>query len=166
MFFADQRFGEIDLHDEYSHCNDPNATLYGLSFSGDGSVTSGHHMGSYAWMGCIRMHMPHRTIIVAHGGGRISENDNLNAKFTSARVEAALGLLAGVHFAKKWKGHVEWKIGNTSVISTQSKLSWFSAREWIQRSNRDVYGNMAWIQPQLTGTWDARDGISLTKRHT
>jgi hypothetical protein len=99
-FVVDQRFGEKDLNDEYSkHCDDPIATIYGFS---DGSVTSGHHMGSYSWMVCMRM--PHRTIIVACGGGRISENDNLNAKITSARVEA-LGLLAGLHFAQKWKGH-------------------------------------------------------------
>jgi hypothetical protein len=90
----------------------------------------------------------------------ISENGNLNAKITSARAEA-LGLLAGMHFAQKWKGRVEWKIDNTSVISTQAKLSWLPAREWMQQSNRDVYGNMAWIQPQLLGTWD----ISHRKSH-
>jgi hypothetical protein len=132
-FVADQRFGEIDLHGDYSqHCDDLYATLYGFS---DGSVTSDHHMGSYSWLVCLRT--PHRTIIVACGGGRISENDNLNAKITSARVEA-LGLLAGMHFAKRWKGRVEWKIDRTSVIINQSKLSLFPAREWMQQSNRDV----------------------------
>jgi hypothetical protein len=35
------------------------------------------------------------------------------------RVEA-LGLLAGMHFAQKWKGQVEWKIDNTSVIHKHS----------------------------------------------
>jgi hypothetical protein len=49
---------------------------------------------------------------------------------------------------------VEWKIDNTSVITTQPKLSWLPAREWMQQSNRGVYGNMAWVQPQLAGTWD------------
>jgi hypothetical protein len=121
------------------------AYIYGFS---DGSVTSDHQMGSYSWVVCMRT--PHRTIIVACGGGRISENDNLNAKPTSARAEA-LGLLAGMHFAQRWKGQVEWKIDNTTVISTQAKLSWLPAREWMQQSNRDVYGNMAWIQPQLLG---------------
>jgi hypothetical protein len=63
-------------------------------------------MGSYAWVVCLRT--PNRTVIVGCGGGRISENDNLNAKITSARVEA-LGLLAGMHFAKKMerKGRME-----------------------------------------------------------
>jgi hypothetical protein len=136
-------------------CDDPIATLYGFS---DGSVSSDHHMGSYSWLLCLRT--PHRTIIVACGGGWISENDHLNAKITSARVEA-LGLLAGMHFAKRWKGRVEWKIDNTSVISTQAKLSWLPAREWMQQYNRDVYDNMAWIQPQLLGTWD----ISHQKSH-
>jgi hypothetical protein len=143
-FVADQRFGEQDLNEEYSlHCDDPNATLYG--FPG-GSATSGHHMGSYSWVVCLRT--LHRTIIAAGGGGRISENDNLNAKITSARVEA-LGLLAGMHSAQKWKGRVEWEIDNISVISTQAKLYWLPAREWMQQFNRDVYGNLAWIQPQL-----------------
>jgi hypothetical protein len=54
-FVVDQRFGEKDLNDECSkHCDDPNATLYGFS---DGSATSGHHMGSYSWVVCMRM--PH-----------------------------------------------------------------------------------------------------------
>jgi hypothetical protein len=101
---------------------------------------------------------------VAAVGYRISENDNLNAKTTSARAEA-LGLLAGMaHFAQKVEGgRVEWKIGtcNTSVISTQAKLSWLPAREWTQQSNRERYGNMSWIQPQLLGTWD----ISHQKSH-
>ena len=59
-----------------------------------------------------------------------------------------------MHFAKNWEGNVEWKTDSTSVISTQAKLSWLPAREWMQQSNRDIYGNMAWIQPQLAGTWD------------
>ena len=95
-------------------------------------------------MVCLRT--PNRTVIVGSGGGRISENDNTSAKITSARAEA-LGLLAGMHFAKNWKGNVEWKIDNTSVISTQAKLPWIPAREWMQQSNRDIYGNTAWIHP-------------------
>jgi hypothetical protein len=95
-------------------------------------------MGSYSWVVCLRT--LHRTIIAARGGGRIciSENDNLNAKITSARVEA-LGMLAGMHFAQKWKGRVEWKIDNTSVISTHAKRSWLPARKCMQQSNRGVW---------------------------
>jgi hypothetical protein len=96
---------------------------------------------------CLRT--PNRTAIVGCGGGRISENDNLNAKITSARVEA-LGLLAGMHFAKNWKGRVEWKIDNTSVITTQDKLSWLPAREWMQQSNRDVYLWQHGLHPTTT----------------
>jgi hypothetical protein len=68
-------------------------------------------------MACLRT--PNRTVIVGSDGGRISENDNLSAKITSARVEA-IGLLAGMHFAKNWKGNVEWKIDSTSAINTQA----------------------------------------------
>jgi hypothetical protein len=49
-------------------------------------------------MVCLRT--PNRAVIVGCGGGRIFENDNINAKITSARVEA-LGLLAGMHFLLK-----------------------------------------------------------------
>jgi hypothetical protein len=109
----------------------------------------------------VYLRTPNRTVVVGSGGGHIPENDNLNAQITSARVEA-LGLLAGMHFAKNWKGNVEWKIDNTSVISTQAKLSWLPVHEWMQQCNRGTFGNMACIQPQLTGTLD----ISLTRNRT
>jgi hypothetical protein len=68
--------------------------------------------------------------------GKLKAGNNLNPK----RRGIAMSHRCWVHFARKWKGQVEWKIDNTSVISTQTKLSWLPARKWMQRSNRDVYG--------------------------
>jgi hypothetical protein len=149
MSNIDSRWGYLDTNDLYTtHHNDTRSPLYGFS---DGSVVDGGSKGSYSWIIGIK-DANKKMSVLAYGGGNICSNDNLNTKITSARLEA-LGLLAGMQYAQHWRGKVHWKIDNTSVISTFRKVLHIKPRDWIAQSDRDVYGCIAALKPDLAAKW-------------
>jgi hypothetical protein len=59
--------------------------------------------------------------VLAGGGGAALAADNTNVLLSSTRMEA-LGLAAGMSYARNWVGKVDWYIGNMGVINNFHKM--------------------------------------------
>ena len=58
---------------------------------------------------------------------------------SSTRLEA-LGLAAGLSFARGWTGRVEWRLDNKGVISSWRRLRQAAPSAWAKVNDRDVQG--------------------------
>jgi ribonuclease HI len=50
----------------------------------------------------------------------------------------ALGLAAGMSYARNWVGKVDWYIDNTGVINSFRRMHRWVANDWTKAGDRDV----------------------------
>jgi hypothetical protein len=52
----------------------------------------------------------------------------------------ALGLAAGISYARNWAGKVDWYIDNMGVINNYRRMRRWVANDWSKAGDRDVNG--------------------------
>jgi hypothetical protein len=111
---------------------------------------SDHHVGSYSWLVCLRT--PHRTIIAARGSGRIPENDSLNALMQKSPRPELRRSACSLACTLRKGGRAVW---NGKLITHQPSALKLNcpgsplASGCNNLTEMYIYGNTAWIQPQL-----------------
>ena len=125
-------------------------TLYGFS---DGSVSPDGNAGGYGWLVATRNSKGELTVLVCGGGAAVASG-NLNTIITSTRMEA-LGVAAGLSFARGWPGNVEWRLDNTSVITQYCTMRRWAANDWTKVNDRDVFGYIDCLRRsgEVLGRW-------------
>jgi hypothetical protein len=87
-------------------------------------------VGTESWMVAV---VENGTIlkggVLAGGGGAALASDNTNVLLSSTRIEA-LGLAAGMSYARNWVGKVDWYIDNTGVINNFWRMHRWAANDW------------------------------------
>jgi hypothetical protein len=86
------------------------------------------------------------------GGGAAAAEDKENTLLNTTRMEA-LGLAAGMSFARDWKGPVEWHLDNEGAQRNYRKMRHWTAYDWCKGGNRDVFGYMEQLRGRLLGNW-------------
>ena len=125
-------------------------TLFGFS---DGSVSPDGNVGGYGWLVAVRNGRGILTVL-ACGGGSALAADNLSTIITSTRMEA-LGVAAGMSYARDWTGRVEWRLDNTSVIQQYRRMLRWSSNDWTKVNDRDVFGYIDCLRRTgvMSGRW-------------
>jgi hypothetical protein len=98
---------------------DPDVNLVGSS---DGSLSGDGNNRGHSWM--IALVTDGNILqgdVLAGGGGAALAADNTNVLLSSTRMEA-LGLAAGMSYARNWVGKVDWYIDNMGVINNFRKM--------------------------------------------
>jgi hypothetical protein len=90
--------------------------------------------------------------VLAGGGGAALASDNTNVLLSSTRMEA-LGLAAGMSYARNWVGKVDWYIDNTCVINNFRRMHRWIANDWSKAGDRDVNGYIDVMRQQVKGEW-------------
>ena len=93
--------------------------------------------------------------ILARGGGAAIASHATNILLNTTRMEA-LGLAAGMSYARKWKGKVRWYIDNKGVIENFWKIPHCVANDWSKIGDRDVFGYIDKMRDSVQGEWDVR----------
>ena len=117
----------------------------------DGAMSEDRRIGAYAWLVAVQSKEGELEIL-AGGGGGADANDKENVLLSSTRMEA-LGLAAGMSYARAWTGRVEWRVDNLGVVKGFRKLRHMTPADWGRVSDRDVAGG-------------ARSGARATGRRT
>jgi ribonuclease HI len=106
---------------------DPDVNLVGFS---DGSLSGESNNGGYNWMiALVKEGNILQGGVLAVGGGAVLAADNTNVLLSSMRMEA-LGLAAGMSYARNWVGKVDWYIDNMGVINKFRKMHRWVANDW------------------------------------
>jgi hypothetical protein len=66
----------------------------------------------------------------------------------------ALGLAAGMSYARNWKGSVKWYVDNMGAISNFWAMPGSVANDWSKMGDRDVFGYINIMQSKVLGEWD------------
>jgi len=93
--------------------------------------------------------------ILAGDGGAAIASHATNILLNTTRMEA-LGLAAGMSYARKWKGKVRWYIDNKGVIENFWKIPHCVANDWSKIGDRDVFGYIDKMRDSVQGEWDVR----------
>jgi ribonuclease HI len=81
-------------------------------------------------------------------------SDSTNVLLSSTRMEA-LGLAAGMSYARNWVGKVDWYIDNTGVINNFRGIcihQWVT-NDWSKAGGRDIGGYIDVNRQQVKGGW-------------
>jgi hypothetical protein len=129
---------------------DPDVNLDGFS---DGSLSGDGNNGGCSWMiALVTDGNIMQGDVLAGGGGAALAADNTNVLLSSTRMEA-LGLAAGMSYARNWVGKVDWYIGNMGVINNFRKMHRWVANEWSKAGDRDVNGYLNVLRNEVKGVW-------------
>jgi hypothetical protein len=90
--------------------------------------------------------------VLAGGGAAALASDNTNVLLSSTRMDA-LGLTAGMSYARNWVGKVGWYIGNTGVINNFRRMHRWVASDWSKAGDRDVNSYIDVMRQQVKGEW-------------
>ena len=113
---------------EYDTANDGNTTLYGFS---DGSMSGDRNYGGYSWIVVLRSERYPMGKVVMGGGGAEAATANGNVLLNTTRMEA-LGLVAGMSYARGWKGPVKWYLDNNGARRNYRKMRHWTAYDWCK----------------------------------
>jgi len=131
--------------------NDNDVELLGFS---DGSLSGDNTNGGYGWLVAIKSpDEANKLIILAGGGGAALASSTTNVLLNTTRMEA-LGLAAGMSYARNWKGSVKWYVDNKGVISNFWAMPGSVANDWSKMGDRDVFGYINIMQSEVLGDWD------------
>jgi len=133
----------------YDVANDGKTTLYGFS---DGSLSGDRNYGGYSWLLAIKEAGTGAGRVIMSGGGAAAAEDKENTLLNTTRMEA-LGLAAGMSFARDWKGPVEWHLDNEGARRNYRKMRHWTAYDWCKGGDRDVFGYMEQLRGRLLGNW-------------
>jgi hypothetical protein len=110
---------------------------------------------AYSWLLAIKEAGTGAGRVVMSGGGAAAAEDKENTLLNTTRMEALMGLAAGMSFARDWKGSVEWHLDNEGARRNYRKMRHWTAYDWCKgRGGRDVFGYMEQLRRatwQLTG---------------
>jgi hypothetical protein len=92
--------------------------------------------------------------VLAGGGGDALASDNTNVMLSSARMEA-LGLAAGMSYARNWVGKADWHIDNTGVINNFGEYIGGSPMTGARRATvvLSINGYINVMRQQVKGEW-------------
>ena len=65
----------------------------------------------------------------------------------------ALGLTAGMSYARAWIGKADWYIDNTKVINNFRKMHRWVANDWSKSGDHDVNGYLNVLRTEVKGRW-------------
>jgi hypothetical protein len=117
--------------------NDHEVELLGFS---DGSLSGDNTNGGYVWLVAIKSpDEANKLIILAGGGGAALASNATNVLLNTTRMEA-LGLAAGMSYARNWKGSVKWYVDHMGAISNFWAMPGSVANDWSKMGDRDVFG--------------------------
>jgi ribonuclease HI len=140
-------------------CADRSADLVGFS---DGSLSGDGNNGGYSWViALVKDGTIQKGDVLAGGGGAALASGNTNLLLSSTRMEA-LGLAAGMSYAREWIGKVGWYIDNTGVINNFRKMHRWVANHWSNSGDRDVNGYLNVLRKEVKEKWKA-EGASPTR---
>ena len=120
----------------------------------DGAMSEDRRIGAYAWLVAVQSKEGELEIL-AGGGGGADANDKENVLLSSTRMEA-LGLAAGMSYARAWTGRVEWRVDNLGVVKGFRKLRHMTPADWGRVSDRDVTGYLQLMRETAAGDWAVR----------
>jgi hypothetical protein len=121
--------------------------MYGFS---DGSMSGDRNYGGYSWILVPRSPQHPMGKVVMGGGGAEEAAANGNVLLNTTRLEA-LGLVAGMSFARDWKGPVKWYLDNNEARRNYRKMRHWTAYDWCKAGDRDVFGYMELLRARLSG---------------
>jgi ribonuclease HI len=88
----------------------------------DGSLSGDGNNGGYSWMVAVVENGTNlKGGVLAGVGDAALASDNTNVLLSSTRMEA-LGLAAGMSYARNWVGKVDWYIDSTGVINNFRRM--------------------------------------------
>jgi hypothetical protein len=123
-----------------------------VGFSG-GPLSGGGNNGGYSWMiALVKDGNILQGDVLADGGGAALAADNANVLLSSTRLEA-LGLAAGMSYARNWVGKVDWFIDNMGVIINFRKMHRWVANDWSKAGDRDANGYLNVQRNEVKGVW-------------
>ena len=125
--------------------------LYGYS---DGAMSEDRRIGAYGWLVAVKS-AEGALVILAGGGGGADANEKENVLLSSTRMEA-LGLAAGMSYARAWTGRVEWRVDNLGVVKGFRKLRRMTPNDWCRAGDRDVTGYLQLMREAVAGDWRVR----------
>ena len=127
-----------DVH----YCLQFGATIHGCS---DGSVSSDHRKGTYAWVIVARLHQVQ--YVLAAGSGLCDTLDNpAIGALDSTRMES-IGIVAGLRAWAQYEEssytHIDWICDNSGAVATYNSYRGLDMRGWQKLENRDIWGYLS-----------------------
>ena len=140
-------------HEEFNRlATDPDIELLGFS---DGSLSGDYTNGGYGWLVAVKEHVGGKLKVLAGGGGAAIASHATNVLLNTTRMEA-LGLAAGMSYARNWAGKVKWYIDNKGVIENFWRMPNCVANDWNKMGDRDVFGYINRMQGVVAGVWNVK----------
>ena len=93
--------------------------------------------------------------ILAGGGGAAIASHATNVLLNTTRMEA-LGLAAGMSYARNWTGRVKWYIDNKGVIENFWRMPSCVANDWCKMGDRDIFGYINHMEGVVLGRWNVK----------
>ena len=93
----------------------------------------------YGWVVAVKESEGSKMRILAGGGGAAIASHATNVLLNTTRMEA-LGLAAGMSYARNWTGKVKWYIDNKGVIENFWRMPSCVANDWCKMGDRDIFG--------------------------
>jgi hypothetical protein len=118
-----------------------------LGFS-DGPLSGDYTNGRYGWLVAIKSPEANELIIIA--GGAALASSRTNVLLNTTRIKA-LGLAAGMSYARNWKGSVKWYVDNKRVISNFWDMPGSVSNDWSKMGDQDVFWYINIMQSNSIG---------------